>query len=285
MPLDGALVIRATDIYGQAIAELADLSVSRKDGSAVFRQSKCDFRQALRITDLNQGPGAILQVTIDAPSYWPVSAFVNLPASGVEVAYPLPFRPEAVQTVRFEDYAGLPLGARALLDSAAYAALDDERKAGLLNIIAKAGLTVVPGGRTVLSFLTRLIRLERDRIFAEVAPELPEAAKRAAGARTFRLVPSAMHTPPDGYTNGPSYKTWDRFGNLQVTLFHSPGKPSIADIDIDNAAGLKHVFQVVSNALHGPTHPYDIQAVLLATQHIDTHYTLIAGVAPLGASV
>jgi hypothetical protein len=50
----------------------------------------------------------------------------------------------------------------------------------------------------------------------------------------------------------------------------------VADIDIDDAAGLEHVFQVVRNALSGrPTHPYDIHEILLAYQEIDPGYNLV----------
>jgi hypothetical protein len=276
MPLGGALVVRVTDIYGQAIAQSADISVHRKDGQAVFREPKADCARSLQINGLSQGPGALFRVSIDAPSYWPVSAFVNVPAAGAELMLTLPFRPSAVRHIRFAEYLELPAAARALVDGATYLNLDKERKSGLLNIIAKSERIVLPGGQTVLSSLTRLLRIQQDRLFAEVAPEFTETARKAIGERLFRLVSGAMHTPPVGYTNGPSYKTLERFGNLQVTLFHCPGKPSIADIDIDNAAGLKHVFQVLSNAIHGPTHPFDIQAILLATQKIDTRYTLIA---------
>ncbi len=277
MALGNAFVIRVVDIYGQPIAEPADLTVSRKDGGVVVRQPAADFRLPLRIENLNQGPGALFCVTIDAPWYQPVSAFVNVPAGGVEVTFPLPFRPSAVRDARFAAYNTLPLEAQALLDAAAYLGLDRARKAGLLNIVAKAEKTVLSSGRSVLSYLKPITRFEQDRIFAEVDPELVEAAGRAASEGLLRRVSSAQHPPPEDYTNGPSYKTKDRFGNLQVTLFQCPGKPLIADIDIDNAAGLKHIFQVVKNSIHGSTHPYDIQAVLIATQKIDTRYTLIAG--------
>jgi hypothetical protein len=276
MPLGGALVIRVTDVYGQAIAQSADISVYRKEGQAVFREPKADASRPLRITGLNQGPGPLFRVLVDAPSYWPVSAFVSVPAAGAELKLALPFRPDAVRHIRFAEFSELPPNARALLDGGTYLNLDKERKAGLLNIIAKSERVILPGGQTVLSSLTRLIRIQQDRLFAEIATEFAESANKAISAGLFRLVSGAMHTPPEGYTNGPSYKTLERFGNLQVTLFHCPDKPSIADIDIDNAAGLKHVFQVVSNAIHGPTHPFEIQAILLATQKIDTRYTLIA---------
>ncbi|HEY3442831.1 MAG TPA: hypothetical protein VGK29_18870 [Paludibaculum sp.] len=274
MPLGGALTIRVNDIYGQAIVKPADITLRRKDGPVVFHQPNIDISQPLKITKLDQGPGAFFQLAIDSPSYLPVSAFVNLPAAGARATFPLPFRPGAVRFVRFTEYFNLPSEARTLIDAPTYLNLETERKAGLLNIIAKTQRTLLPNNRTVLSCLTRLIRAEQDRIFVEVAPELLSGAQSALDAGVFRLVPSSMHTPPAGYEHGPSYKSMERFGNLQVTLFHSPGKPSIADIDIDNAAGLLHLFQVAKNAVHGPTHPYDIQAILLETKAAGSFYTL-----------
>ncbi|MBL0157835.1 MAG: hypothetical protein IPP47_12135 [Bryobacterales bacterium] len=274
MPLDGALTIRVTDIYDQAIVKAADITLRRKDGPVVFHQPNIDISQPLKITNLDQGPGALFQLTIDSPSYLPVSAFVNLPASGASETFALPFRPAAVRSVRFAEYFSLPSEARALIDAPTYLNLETERKAGLLNIIAKTQRTLLPNNRTVLSCLTRLLRTERDRIFVEVAPELLSGTQSALETGNFRQVSSSMHTPPEGYQRGPSYKTKERFGNLQVTLFHCPGKPPIADIDIDNAAGLLHLFQVARNALHGPTHPYDIQAILLATKEAGSFYTL-----------
>jgi hypothetical protein len=48
------------------------------------------------------------------------------------------------------------------------------------------------------------------------------------------------------------------------------------DIDIDDAGGILHVFQVLRNAVTGrPTHPYDIHEILLAHQGIDPGYQLL----------
>jgi hypothetical protein len=44
----------------------------------------------------------------------------------------------------------------------------------------------------------------------------------------------------------------------------------LADIDIDEAGGLEHVFQVVRNKVSGkPTRPYNIHEILLGHQHLD----------------
>ncbi|HEX6176135.1 MAG TPA: hypothetical protein VF089_19165 [Candidatus Binatia bacterium] len=43
--------------------------------------------------------------------------------------------------------------------------------------------------------------------------------------------------------------------------------------DIDDAAGLEHVFQVVRNRLSGsPTHPYNIHEILVGHQKLDPGY-------------
>ena len=52
------------------------------------------------------------------------------------------------------------------------------------------------------------------------------------------------------------------------------GNDCVADIDIDDANGLEHVFQVLRNRLSGnPTHPYNIHEILVGYQHLDPGYT------------
>ncbi|MEJ7711277.1 MAG: hypothetical protein WKF84_15785 [Pyrinomonadaceae bacterium] len=54
------------------------------------------------------------------------------------------------------------------------------------------------------------------------------------------------------------------------------GDECVADIDIDDAAGLRHIFQVVQNALPGnSTHPYAIHDILVAYQKLDPLYTFV----------
>ena len=50
----------------------------------------------------------------------------------------------------------------------------------------------------------------------------------------------------------------------------------VADIDIDDAAGLEHLFQVVRNAITGrPTHPFNIHEILVFHQKIDPGYRFV----------
>ena len=50
----------------------------------------------------------------------------------------------------------------------------------------------------------------------------------------------------------------------------------MADIDIDDANGVEHLFQVLRNAITGrPTHPYEIHELLVSYQKLDPGYTLV----------
>jgi hypothetical protein len=105
---------------------------------------------------------------------------------------------------------------------------------------------------------------------------LREETKNSALRRLFYEAPEGLHHPPVGFDLAGSYKTNDHYGNLQLSFFAKPdGSEWLADVDIDDAAGLAHVFQVLRNELtKKPTHPYDIHEILLAYQHLDPGYSL-----------
>jgi hypothetical protein len=156
-----------------------------------------------------------------------------------------------------------------------YDALDDIRMAGLLNLIAKTSATAFLSERTALSYVTKLTGLEGDRFHAVVARELRAEIAHGVTADLFHEVNGALHQPPEGYALAGSYKTEDHYGNLQLTLF-AKGDEWCADIDIDDAAGLQHAFQVVGNAVrHRPTHPYAIHEILMHHQRLDPGYSLV----------
>jgi hypothetical protein len=114
-----------------------------------------------------------------------------------------------------------------------------------------------------------------DRFFAFVDKELREQVKHSVNAGLFHSVPEILHHLPDefvGFDHAGSFKTDDHFGNLQLTFF-TKGMEWVADIDIDDAGGLGHIFQVIKNHFtNQPTHPYNIHEILMAHQHLDAGY-------------
>jgi hypothetical protein len=247
----------------------------------------------INIANLLARPQGLYRLNIDPPSYLPVSSFVEIPASEpADRTFVFAVDPQKVIRPVFPAWSEIRyahtllgssaniLGFEGLTGERLYEKVDHLRCSGMLNIIAKARRTPLSSGGTVFDYVRELRELRQDRFFVVVPQELREHVKNSIAAELFEEASDALHRPPDGFTRAGSYKTPDRYGNLQLTFFAS-GDNWMADIDIDDAGGLEHVFQVARNALTGrPTHPYDIQQILIRYQEIDPGYRLILREAP-----
>jgi len=274
--VDGRPLREDVDVELRHLSRGTDLRVRLKAGKAT-------------ISDLLAQPDGVYRILIDPPSYLPVGQFVSIRSSGITpLDLTFPVDPRKVKQLKCPDYPALSDDARRLLDASdavllfeakmgasLYGALDDTRRAGLLNILAKTNSTAFASGRTVLSYVGRLTELRGDRFFAVVAKELREETKNAVLSGLFVEVDGSLHHPPRDFVPAGSYKTTDNYGNLQLTFFARDDEWR-ADIDIDDAAGLAHVFQVLRNNLTGrPTHPYDIHQLLMYHQKLDPGYELL----------
>ena len=120
-----------------------------------------------------------------------------------------------------------------------------------------------------------MVRLEQDRIFVKTTAALLE---EAAHSNAFHAVSAALHDPMPGFQIGKSFKTFDRYGNLQLTFQRrgDSGDDYAADVDIDDAQGFEHIFQVLRNAIEGPTNPYNIHEILLQQNpRVDPGYEFV----------
>jgi hypothetical protein len=221
----------------------------------------------------------------------PVGQMVLMPLDGpatVELVFPI--HPEHA-TVEFPDYATLPAELCAVLDrstlegsaegaqrgSALYADLTPIQRAGLLNLFAKMNAFGFDAGHTIWGAVEDVYRIRPDRIFANVDVALRDRVKAEIVEGRFREVSGSLHTPPPGFSSAGSFKTDERYGNLQLSFFSSNSAPIAfkVDADIDDAAGLGHTFQVLRNWLtDGTTHPYDIHQILTFRQEVAPLYDL-----------
>jgi hypothetical protein len=292
---NGKLVLSVLDVYGKPIAEKVDISLKNQTLSDAPSLRDADVSKELELTGLNVFPNGRYSLEIDAVSYQTVSRFVSIPPGGSqEVTITLPVNPKKVVRVEFPEYASptIPGDARALLErspnvpdfqglkgEALYDALDDTRRAGFLNLVAKANRTVfpVPEGKrpSVLSYIQELTELLRDRFFATIPTDLRSQTINSLHSELFHEVNELMHPPPPGFTPARSFKTQDDYGNLQLSFFSDAGGQFALDMDIDDAQGFDHIFQVVGNLIGGPTHPYNIHEILIASQELDPGYQLV----------
>ena len=114
--------------------------------------------------------------------------------------------------------------------------------------------------------------LENRNLFLDNAP-LVEALEREGGGwarERARAVGAAWGADPiawgfEANEYPPRLKTFDRYGNLQLTFQRRgvTGNDYAVDVDIDDAQGIEHLFQVLRNSVNGPTNPYDIHDILL----------------------
>jgi len=278
------------DVYGKRIGEKVDINFRHMTLSERKVYRGVDSSKRILISDLLGAQQGLYRMEIDPPGYLPVSQFVRLKPSGItEVVVTFPIDPKKVVKVDFPKYDDLDcvpllegsksvLGFQGKAGRELYDGLDDVRKAGFLNILAKTRATPLTNGRTVLSYIQILHELRGDRFFATVPKELREETKNSVAEDLFHQAPEGMHHPPSGFTgysSAGSFKTNDSHGNLQLSFFMN-ANDCLVDIDIDDAAGLGHIFQVLRNELTGrPTHPFDIHEILVYRQKLDPSYTFL----------
>lgn len=290
MPQNGRLRLNLVDVFGRRLQERVDVSFRNLDLTHAPVLRGLDASRVINVTDLFSGPQGHYQLTIDPPSYHPVGQFLDIRpgANANEETITFPVDIGKVVSVTFPTFPNLTRELRTLLENspnvhgvaggpgeALYDSLDDIRRAGVLNIARKAMATRLNDTQSVLSLVREIREVRGDRFFAFVERQLREETIHNINTGLFHEVSSILHSLPpqfEGFSHAGSFKTGELFGNLQLTFFRR-GEEFVADIDIDDAGGLGHIFQVLRNHFTGnPTHPYNIHQILVKHQRLDPGY-------------
>jgi hypothetical protein len=164
-----------------------------------------------------------------------------------------------------------------------YHQLDTSQQMALLNIEAKLRETFL-GTRSLLSYVTGLRLVARDRLFILVKPDLKQIVDRSTD-----FAPAPGHKAPRGQSMPGHPDSWkhQRFtaGNVQLsfstdTEFWPPDQTSSrshsVDVDIDLAKGFGHTIEWLHNNVFKPGHKTDQTQIysLLFGQGILPSYTL-----------
>jgi hypothetical protein len=292
MAENGKLKLELVDVYGKRLQESVDIAMRHLKFTENLFFKGSDASKLIQISGLHTATDGPYQISIDPPSYHQVSRFLSIKPSGVseeQIAFPVDA--SKVVSVNFPKFAGLSKELRTLLSNSPNVsgfaektgqelydaiAVDNIKMAGLLNIACKTLVTVFADGANVLSLVKELRLLRGDRFFAFVEAGLRDQTIDGVKSGLFNKVSGALHKlPPEfpGFEPADSFKTNDHFGNLQLTFFRN-GDAFVADIDIDDANGIEHIFQVLHNHFtNEPTHPYNIHEILVFHQHLDPKYT------------
>lgn len=286
----GVLNLDVVDVFQTNIRENVTVLLRNQDlqDKRFFKNRPAE--KTIRLDGLIRTPQGRYVLEVDAPSYQPVSQLIRIPAAGdLNLTVMVPVDPARVTSMVRPRVGDLQPDLKGMLDNAGiagfdgkkgadlYSALPDIPCAGLLNLVAKARHTRLSSGRAVVSYLQSMINLYGDRLFSRVGAELLAECKRSVDV--LKSVDGALHDLMTGFVLKGSFKTFDRYGNLQLTLSTNPASGEwIVDMDIDDAQGLEHIFQVVRNTVTGePTHPYNIHEILAEDQKIDPGYELKVG--------
>jgi hypothetical protein len=299
----GSLTFEVTDARGGALSgELhieLDPHAQSIGGDAMEVSFKVSGHKSFEITNISchDGPGTLYAVRLNADGYKPYAFFQlmkpggrNLPS---EARVRLMTNPKKVSSITAAAFADLPATFRRALEravmvelaaedrdllglngAALYEAMGPLRKASLLNLVAKG---LHESSDRIASFVRSPAILRQDRCFAEVDPAL--RAKLSRSDR-FKSAPGALHQPPRGFALMDSFKSRDPHANLQVTFMRQIDSDVVwADIDIDEASGFEHGFEVIRNAIvDGRTNPYLVRELLLLAldhQPIDPGYDFV----------
>jgi hypothetical protein len=284
----GRIELEIVDVAGTRIAEPVTIELRHRVLNEQRRADAVDATRIVAIADLRTEPEGLYILQIKAPSYHPVQRFVTIPSTGTKrEVVSLPIRADRARAI-FPEYDALDSRVRGVLERSTqvrghegvsgkglFAALSETAKAGLLNIAKKSLVTEFKNGSDLLPAVT-LLDAVGDRCFVSVSTELLDQMPALVDGDFFHPVNGSLHDPPEpGLVPAGSFKTSDAFGNLQMTFFKNASR-CVADVDIDDAAGLGHVFQVVRNQVTGdPTHPFNIHQILMAHQHLDPGYRLV----------
>jgi hypothetical protein len=278
--------VRRNGIQDNVLIELACQDRSRRYQNTVFVQKDVEIK------GIECDPFALYVVTIWPSNYRASQFFITLRGGQTVTREPVrvPVDADKVVAIAAPRYAALdPEMQRVLLASnldtdpgkngqTLYDALDPIRKACLLNIFTKASNTILHDGSSCFKHIGGLLKLRGDRFFAATHAALREEVQNARDL--FSEVNGALHHPPDGYTPAKSFKTKDRHGNLQVSFFRKgdTGDDYLVDVDIDEAEGIEHGFEVLRNHLTDhETSPYDVREILVAHQSLDPGYSFQFG--------
>jgi hypothetical protein len=255
-------------------------------------QNNVQVQRKVAVGGIAVNPTSVYRVVLTPSNYRLVQFFVML-TDGQTLAkkVPFPVDPARITGIQAPAFGGLPAGVKSVLKqseiprfvnpdgsfrqgSDLYGDLDPvpKLKACLLNITAKSAATPLRDGTTCLAHYDGMIRMEQDRLFIRTHAALREEVQNSP---LFHSVSAELHDPVPGYTITDSFKTFDHYGNLQLTFQRRGvvGDDYVADVDIDDAQGIEHLFQVLRNTVTGPTNPYDIHDILVMDQDLDPGYS------------
>jgi hypothetical protein len=278
-----------TDVLGRGISDRVEIKIVNQRVASLSQKFEVIFKGSpVALQGVPASPSGLAQVFFSPTKYRDKSIFIDVLAGGdFSVKQTFLLDPNEVRPV-FPKFSDISTGQSfatlhkvlqnsSVATEAAWKGLDDQVKAGLLNLHAKMQREEVQTGKSVFDFIDQIVDFRPQRVFAIVKNNLIDLVRSRRDR--FGDVLGTLHNFPDGFTridDGGSFKTKENAGNLQLTFAQNGSGQFMADIDIDDHQGVLHVADVLRHKITGKnTHPYNIHQVLVFIQDIDPGYQLV----------
>lgn len=197
-------------------------------------------------------PLTTYRLTLKTTRHRAIQQYITTNQGIVDANVFAPLNPSAAKAF-FPGFRELPGLLSLKMDQERWDGFSPLQKAGLLNIFTRML------SRDLWSCVYEVHDVYQDRLYLTVNPEIFKQVTQ----KDYDMVSGILHAPPEGFMSVGSYKTREKYGNLQLTFFKDPNSLDVKlEVDIDDAGGLEHCFQVLRNSLgRRKTHPYDIQQI------------------------
>ena len=288
---EGSLRIIVTDLAGDPVVGNVKVNLTRAEGgqhgiqwTGEFTLSGGDVVAEMEDIDCSAGATTMFNAEVVTRNFRRFRFFQGIKpdrlVNGSANPLGLAARPSRVEGIRAPAFSRLMKAERDFLDTAAMRAPEAEdrdlldlsgrelygrlgylRQACLLNIFTKSRHETTDN---CFRYVQAPLVIRQDRCFCRVDSDMDDFLNDSP---RFDNVSGALHDPLEGYEMlEPSYKSRDEHANIQVTLMqHTDTQELAADIDIDEARGLQHGFEVLRNKIgKRRTNPYLVRELLLA---------------------
>jgi len=292
------VLVSLRDVYGQPLKDEVEIIFkNRQVGSLSMSATlKLNGTQGqVAVPGVPAFPTGQQQVIIKPNKYRTKMFFMDVfggsPNTVNEIFFVDPSKARPTQ-MDFKDLAGKPYGADLLrilkasgIGQAAWDGLDKRNRATILNLSAKMLREMTKDGRTLISRVRNinkdlLDKKHRARIYSNTDAGLLPAIRKSLDR--FRSVSGSLHKFDGGFSpvaQDGSFKSNDSAGNIQLTFATNSAGDFLADIDLDDHAGLAHAADVIKHKFSGEdTDPYDIHQILVHFQShlgVDPAYRLL----------
>ncbi len=281
------------DVYGQTIRDEVNIKIYNSQLNSVKQMFDVKFKGSpALLRNVPAFPFGHAKMIITPTKYRYKDIQIHVPAGSTKQIVEFFFVEPSKARPRLLDFQDLPaktfseellriLG-KSNIGADVWDKLDKRIRATILNLSAKMSRESVAGIGKVIKQVNVIDRTwlnvkHQERIYAYVDGDLLAAMR---DDQVYSSVGGGMHKFPPGWgmVDEPnSFKTLhDSAGNIQFTFARNADGVLMADIDLDDHTGIKHVADVLSHKFSGKnTDPYDIHQILWYSQQLDAEYRLL----------